>query len=183
MRRLFVLALIALCTVFSLLACASNGFYDSPSSSSPSTSSSTTSSAGQLRIDNRSSLYIYYVYVSPADEMYWGEDMLEVDVLAPGEYAMIALDRGVWDIKVVAEDGQEVIYYDVDFSSDDMVLTLTERNRRARQCSANLRALVLATSGSSRTPSKPRSTRRQSRPRSAPSVASCPCPAARSASP
>jgi hypothetical protein len=83
-------------------------------------------SSGTTRVDvtNDSHLYIYYIYVSPASDESWGPDILELDVLAPGETTSVSIQSGSWDIKCVAEDGQEVVFWD-EFITDGLSITIT----------------------------------------------------------
>src|ERR1700724_578834 len=54
--------------------------------------------------------YIHYVYVAPSSSSSWGDDILGVDVLGPGESIDISFDPSVgrtcfYDLLVVTEDG------------------------------------------------------------------------------
>jgi hypothetical protein len=79
-----------------------------------------------IRVVNTSSQSISYLYVSPGDDMSWGEDLLDVDVLGPGEQCDITLSPGVWDVKCVASDGQELVFWDQDVSSGTQ-LTISDQ--------------------------------------------------------
>jgi len=79
-----------------------------------------------IRVVNQSSQSISYIYVSPADDMDWGPDLLSVDVLGPGEQCDITLQTGVWDVKCVAHDGQELIFWDQTIS-EGTVLTIFDQ--------------------------------------------------------
>src|SRR4051812_21866956 len=46
-----------------------------------------------FRLHNRSGAVITHVYVSPASSDYWGEDVLETDVVYPGDYRDILFSR------------------------------------------------------------------------------------------
>ena len=71
---------------------------------------------------NRSPWDIYAVHVTPTDAARWGRDILGIDVLERGDSTAIALEPGVWDIKIVDEDGDEYVEWGVDFPpGDDLV--------------------------------------------------------------
>lgn len=75
---------------------------------------------------NNSSVSIHYIYVSPGDDMSWGEDVLDVDTLEPGEQCEVRLDPGVWDVKCVSESGQELVFWDQNIDSAT-VLTIVDQ--------------------------------------------------------
>lgn len=61
-------------------------------------------------LENDSLSYITHVYVSPSSSTRWGEDILGIDLLAPGRSVDIAFDPSIgrtciYDILVVTEDG------------------------------------------------------------------------------
>jgi len=97
----------------------------------PRKSSGTVSTASQqadatFTVDNQSSQTIVAIHVSPSDELSWGPDLLGGDVLSPGERGTLELESGTWDIKCESETGQELVYSEVVFGSDDYVLTLED---------------------------------------------------------
>ncbi len=61
---------------------------------------------------NSTKYTIVELYVSPANDDKWGEDVLGKDVLKPGEEVEITFSRGestcMWDMKIVDEDKDEV---------------------------------------------------------------------------
>jgi hypothetical protein len=63
---------------------------------------------------NRTGLTIAELYVSPAKDSEWGEDVLGRDVLKQGETVEIKFSRSEdtcnWDIKIVDEDDDEVVW-------------------------------------------------------------------------
>ena len=64
----------------------------------------------QVTLENDSLSYITHLYVSPTSSDSWGDDILDVDVLPPGESVDITFDTSVgrtciYDILVVTEDG------------------------------------------------------------------------------
>lgn len=64
-----------------------------------------------FRLHNRSYVAITHVYVSPANSDYWGSDVLEGDVVYPGDYTDILFSRFdfrgdcIFDVRVDSEDG------------------------------------------------------------------------------
>ena len=67
---------------------------------------------------NRTGLIIAELYVSPSDDNAWGEDVLGKDILKAGESVEIAFSRRetkcTWDLKIVDEDDDDVIWTDID---------------------------------------------------------------------
>ncbi|HLZ30455.1 MAG TPA: hypothetical protein VKV73_24310 [Chloroflexota bacterium] len=60
--------------------------------------------------ENDSLSYITHLYVSPSSSTEWGDDVLGVDVLPPGESVDVTFDASVgrtciYDLLVVTEDG------------------------------------------------------------------------------
>src|SRR5215471_3600126 len=64
---------------------------------------------------NRTGQAITEMYVSPASQDEWGEDILGIDVLANGESTTIHFSpkerAAKWDIKLVDEDGKPHMRY------------------------------------------------------------------------
>ena len=61
-------------------------------------------------LENDSLSYIIHVYVSPSSSTSWGDDILGVDVLGPGQSVDITFDTSIgrtciYDLLVVTEDG------------------------------------------------------------------------------
>src|SRR5258708_28387559 len=61
-------------------------------------------------LENDSLSYIIHLYVSPSSSTSWGEDILGVDVLPPGQSVDITFDTNIgrtciYDILVETEDG------------------------------------------------------------------------------
>jgi hypothetical protein len=61
-------------------------------------------------LENDSLSYITQVYVSPASSTDWGDDILGVDVLPPGQSVDISFDASIgrtciYDLLVVTDDG------------------------------------------------------------------------------
>jgi len=67
---------------------------------------------------NRTGLIIAELYVSPADDDEWGEDVLGRDILKDGEKVEITFSRREkackWDLKIVDEDDDSVTWEDID---------------------------------------------------------------------
>jgi len=67
--------------------------------------------AYEMRITNYSDWDIDYVYLSPTGYDRWGRDQVgRGNVMQKGDYLMISnISAGLWDIRVVDEDGDECI--------------------------------------------------------------------------
>jgi hypothetical protein len=67
---------------------------------------------------NKTGLTIDELYVSPTHDNEWGEDVLGKDVLKNNENVEIKFSRKetacVWDIKIVDEDDDDVIWTEID---------------------------------------------------------------------
>ena len=78
----------------------------------------TTVSAGDqdFSLVNRTGLTVVELYVSPANDDHWGEDVLGRDVLKNGETVDIKFSRSEdtcnWDIKIVDDDEDDVVWED-----------------------------------------------------------------------
>lgn len=75
-----------------------------------------------LDIINGTGVEIHQVYISLSDDDNWGEEMLGDSIFAVGDSLHFSTDflgdeDSLWDIKIIDEDGDEVIFEGVDFSS------------------------------------------------------------------
>ena len=70
---------------------------------------------------NKTGLTIDELYLSPSKEDRWGDDVLGVDVLANNQKAEISFshpgDECRWDMKIVDEDGDDVVWTNLDLCS------------------------------------------------------------------
>ncbi|HOA04736.1 MAG TPA: hypothetical protein PLF04_06020 [Candidatus Fermentibacter daniensis] len=74
-------------------------------------------SAGTIKITNNTGGWdIYYAYISPADSDQWGNDWLGSDIMSDGETWEFPVANGTWDIRLVDEDGDDYILYNVPVS-------------------------------------------------------------------
>ncbi len=75
---------------------------------------------GTVRIVNDTDGYaIYYVYISPASSDSWGKDRMgENEILEPGDSRAFSVQDGMYDIKLVDEDDDEYIRWDVNVEGD-----------------------------------------------------------------
>jgi hypothetical protein len=68
-----------------------------------------------FKLYNETGLAITEMYISPASEDEWGDDILGIDTLADGDDTMIHFSpkerAGYWDIKLVDENGKDHIRY------------------------------------------------------------------------
>ena len=70
-------------------------------------------------INGLESYTIHYVYVSPSGSNSWGSDRLgAANVLDPGESGTLELPQGTYDIKIIDEDGDEYIKWDLKLNND-----------------------------------------------------------------
>lgn len=71
----------------------------------------------RMKIINNSSMAIREFYASNTGTNNWEEDILGVNVLAPGESVIINIDDGSgyckFDFKAIGEDGREAIAGDI----------------------------------------------------------------------
>ncbi len=75
------------------------------------------SMAATVEITNGTGNYdIYYVYISPSTSSDWGSDWLGSDIINPGDTWEFNVQSGTWDLKLVDEDGDEYILYNVPIS-------------------------------------------------------------------
>ena len=74
---------------------------------------------GTITVTNNSSIALDEIYSSTCDEDEWGDDLMGVEVLEPGEEIDITVEVGCWDIKAVAEDGQEIDDYSITIEDGD----------------------------------------------------------------
>lgn len=75
-----------------------------------------------LDITNATGVAILEVYISTSDDNMWGEDMLGEEIFPAGETLHFSTELtgtadATWDIKIVDEDGDEVVFEGVSFSS------------------------------------------------------------------
>lgn len=91
--------------------------------------SATALDAQTLTIRNRSLWDIYHIYISDADRSNWGADKLGTyDVLESGESIRFSFyGSGYYDLKVIDEDGDECILWDV-YIRGDKVWTITDES-------------------------------------------------------
>lgn len=81
-----------------------------------------TSNAGDqdFTLINKTGVEINALYVSPADENEWGEDILGQDTLAAGATAEIEFDPSeeaeMWDLRVQDKEGNSIEWTDLDLT-------------------------------------------------------------------
>jgi hypothetical protein len=84
------------------------------------TFTSASSHALSLELENNSSWDIYELYFSEADEAEWGPDQLDDDVVESGDsFTLTDIAKGMYDVKIVDEDGDSCEVSDVDFESSE----------------------------------------------------------------
>ena len=82
-----------------------------------------------LEVQNNSKTKITHLYMSAIDEQKWGEDQLgedDRDTIDPNDsYTIEEIDQGIYDLKIVAEDGATCVLPHVRFA-EGKVWTITE---------------------------------------------------------
>ncbi len=82
-----------------------------------------------VKFDNKSSLTITNLYLSPANVEEWGPDQLGEganDTIEPGStFTLSAIKPNVYDIKLVDEDGDDCVAGDIKIKENEAV-TLTD---------------------------------------------------------
>lgn len=81
----------------------------------------------EVTVINRSSYTIRSIYMSLSTSNSWGRDLLGNGVLEPGYQVKVNAEPGVWDMKVVDEDGDPCVAGRI-VLNQDMVWTLTNAN-------------------------------------------------------
>lgn len=77
----------------------------------------------KLVIRNTSMWNIEYIYISLTTDEYWGDDLLgDYDILETGEQISISLSCNNYDVKLIDEDSDECIVYDVYLCDDVWVI-------------------------------------------------------------
>lgn len=72
----------------------------------PTRSSAEPQRGGEFMIVNKSRFTIYHLYVSPSSNRRWGRDQLGRRTIAPGgSYTLNSIPCGLYDVKVVDQDG------------------------------------------------------------------------------
>lgn len=84
--------------------------------------------AHDLDIVNKSRTSIHHLYLSPVKADEWGDDQLgdgSGDTVEPGDtFTLTEIDRGRYDVMLVADDGTECVVEDVRFNeSKEWVIT------------------------------------------------------------
>lgn len=91
--------------------------------------------AAQVKFINQSSWEIHEIYFAPSSQRNWGEDYLGKDVLEKGDSLTLSdINKGVWDVRVVDEDGDECIIEEVTIDGSD---SWTIRDKDLLACQAN----------------------------------------------
>jgi len=80
-----------------------------------------------FKIVNKTGVTIEKIFISPADVNDWEEDVMDVNVLEPGETVEVKFSvdetKKIWDLKVEDHEGTAIIWEDLDLSKVS-VLTL-----------------------------------------------------------
>ena len=74
---------------------------------------------GTITVTNDSDITLDEVYSSTCDDDEWGDDLMGVELLEPGEAVDITVDAGCWDLRAVAEDDQDVDAYSITVEDGD----------------------------------------------------------------
>jgi len=80
-----------------------------------------------FKIVNKTGVTIEKIFISPADVNDWEEDVMDVNVLEPGETVEVKFSvdetKKIWDLKVEDHEGTAIIWENLDLSKVN-VLTL-----------------------------------------------------------
>ncbi len=102
-KLIIMKTLLALCTTAMLLLAGTN---------------SSLAGAQDFTIVNKTGVEIYALFVSPADQNDWGEDILGKDTLPAGESTEIEFDpeeeAAKWDLRIQDKDGNAIEWADLD---------------------------------------------------------------------
>lgn len=75
-----------------------------------------------ITVHNSTGYTIAQIFISPASERSWQEDILDLDVLVDGDEAEIDFRRAErtcdWDLMVVYDDGEAAIWSGLDLCED-----------------------------------------------------------------
>ena len=74
-------------------------------------------------ISNKTSVDIWYLYMSPQSSDSWEEDVLGEDVLLAGDdftVDLVGYDECIWDFKAVFADEEEVELYEVNVCEENV---------------------------------------------------------------
>jgi hypothetical protein len=81
-----------------------------------------------VKIINQSKWEIHHIYLSSSSDESWGEDQLEDEILAKGEYLQLSnIPCDLYDIKVVDEDGDECVIEEADLCRDSSYWKITDK--------------------------------------------------------
>ncbi len=72
-----------------------------------------------IKLKNNSNWDIDHVYITPVNKATWGNDLLGADeIMKPGESLNVDAFCGVYDVKIIDQDGISCILEDVDICLD-----------------------------------------------------------------
>ena len=80
---------------------------------------------GIIVVDNQSEETIYFMYVSNASSMNWGDDVLGDEVIEPGDAFYLTLPAGYYDVQIANFFNVELdsIYDQLVFSGESTTIT------------------------------------------------------------
>ena len=82
---------------------------------------------------NKTGVEIYALFVSPADQNEWGEDILGKDTLPAGESTEIEFDpeeeAAKWDLRIQDKDGNAIEWTDLDLTEIAKVTLFYENGK------------------------------------------------------
>ena len=55
---------------------------------------------GTIIVDNKSDETIYFLYISSADSMNWGDDVMGDDIIEPGDAYYLNVPAGYYDVQI-----------------------------------------------------------------------------------
>jgi hypothetical protein len=72
-----------------------------------------------LSVENRSDYAIIEIHVTPVGKASWGPNLIDGDVLRPGESVVLGADCGTYDALLVDEAGVDCQIHDIDLCLND----------------------------------------------------------------
>ncbi|MBA3503066.1 MAG: hypothetical protein H0T65_22075 [Deltaproteobacteria bacterium] len=86
-----------------------------------------TGNVGTMALHNASKYDIYSIQLSPSDQVAWGANLIEGDVLMHGEDAQLAVfDCKKYDLRMIDDENVECVIDDIDLCFEDKKWTIND---------------------------------------------------------
>lgn len=82
-----------------------------------------------VNVTNNTGYHIYHLYISDVGDNSWGEDVLDIDILANGDTVRVDISgysNPSFDIRAVDEDGDTYTLSSINVKKYDVVFTLDD---------------------------------------------------------